>query len=105
MSRRNQPPMGQQQQQINVDLSQADDITCENCGNYTFNEVLLMKRLSALISPNGQESIVPIPTFACNACGFINQQFLPAVMRQTEPEADTGVQESSQSETGLKIVT
>ena len=70
-----------QQQQINVDLSNAQDITCENCGNYTFEEVLLMKKLSALLSPTGKEAIVPIPTFACNACGFINKQFLPVAMR------------------------
>ena len=88
MSRRdrNVPPPGamggQPQQQLNVDLSQADDITCENCGNYTFNEVLLMKRLSPLISPTGQEAVVPIPTFACNACGFINRRFLPAAMAE-----------------------
>jgi len=64
-------------QQINVDISKADDITCENCGNYTFQEVALMKRLSPLISPTGKEAVVPIPTFACNACGHINKRFLP----------------------------
>lgn len=72
------------QQQINVDLSNAQDIVCENCGNYTFEEVLLMKKLSALLSPTGKEAIVPIPTFACNACGFINKQFLPAAMRNED---------------------
>lgn len=74
------------QQQLNVDLSQADDIVCENCGNYTFNEVALMKRLSPLVSPTGKEAIVPIPTFACNACGFINQRFLPVSMRSSGSE-------------------
>jgi uncharacterized Zn finger protein len=83
---RNQPP----QAQINVDLSKADDITCENCGNYTFNEVVLMKRLSALISPTGKEAVVPIPTFACNACGFINRRFLPTQMAErSESEEET----------------
>lgn len=70
-------------QQINVDLSNAQDIVCDNCGNYTFNEVVLMKRISALVSPTGKEAVVPIPTFACNACGFINKQFLPVTMRET----------------------
>lgn len=70
-----------QQPPMNIDLSQAQDITCENCGNYTFNEVSLMKRISALVSPTGKEAIVPIPTFACNACGFINKQFLPVTLR------------------------
>lgn len=79
----NQPP---QNMQMNVDLSQAQDVTCDNCGNYTFNEVVLMKRVSALMSPTGKEAIVPIPTFACNACGFINRQFLPVAMGPGEPE-------------------
>lgn len=106
MSRRSKPPqMGQPQQQINVDLSQAQDIVCENCGNYTFNEVVLMKKLSALVSPTGQDAVVPIPTFACNACGYINNQFLPAAMRQTE-EVDEAqeIQQSETPDSGIQIV-
>lgn len=72
------------QKPINIDLTNAQDITCENCGNYTFQEVVLMKKISALLSPNGKEGIVPIPTFACNACGFINKQFLPVKPVETE---------------------
>ena len=75
-------------QQINVDLSQAQDIVCENCSNYTFNEVVLMKRLSALLSPTGKDAIIPIPTFACNACGFINKQFLPNANAAPQPEPE-----------------
>jgi uncharacterized Zn finger protein len=67
----------QTNQPMNLDLTNAQDVTCENCGNYTFSEVALMKRISALVSPTGKEAIVPIPTFACNACGYINKQFLP----------------------------
>lgn len=66
-----------QQPPINLDLSSATDITCDSCGNYTFEQVLLMKKMSALVSPTGKEAIVPIPTYSCNACGFINKQFLP----------------------------
>ena len=69
-------------QPVNIDLSNAQDITCENCGNYTFQEVVLMKKVSALVSPTGKEAIVPIPTFSCNACGFINKQFLPIKMNE-----------------------
>jgi hypothetical protein len=47
-----------------------------------------MKRVSALVSPTGKEAIVPIPTFACNACGFINKQFLPVkIAEQSETPA------------------
>ena len=75
------PPSGKpdprQMQQQMPDLSQATDITCENCGNMTFQEVMLMKKVSALLSPNGKEGIVPIPTFSCVACGYVNVMFRP----------------------------
>ena len=74
---------------MNVDLSKADDIMCDKCGNYTFEQVTLMKRMSALISPTGKEAIVPIPTFACNACGYINKQFLPIIPKGMEEEPKT----------------
>lgn len=78
-----------QMPQVNIDLSQAEDITCENCGNYTFQEVVLMKRLSSLISPTGKEALVPIPVFACNACGHINKRFLPkAMLSEEEPQVE-----------------
>jgi uncharacterized Zn finger protein len=78
--------MAKQQQPMNIDLSNAQDVTCENCGNYTFQEVVLMKRVSALVSPTGKEAIVPIPTFSCNACGFINKQFLPIKVAEPTQE-------------------
>lgn len=81
--------MAKQQPPINLDLSTAQDVVCDNCGNYTFNEVVLMKRVSALVSPTGKEAIVPIPTFACNACGFINKQFLPVRMTEQQEQAQT----------------
>lgn len=70
-------PTGPDPTTVNVDLSIASDVVCDNCGNYTFVQVMMMKRLSALLSPTGQEAIIPIQTFACNACGWLNKEFLP----------------------------
>ena len=60
-------------------LAQAESITCESCGNHTFVTVMMMKRISPIISPTGKEAIVPIQTFACNACGFVNTAFSPTI--------------------------
>jgi len=64
----------------------AQDVTCENCGNYTFQQVALLKRISAIVSPNGKELLVPNPVFACNACGFVNKQFVPPTMAEEREE-------------------
>jgi len=85
----------------NIDLSQATDIICDNCGNYTFTNVFVMKKISALQigNPTGKEGVVPVPTFACNACGFINQQFLPTTKREApvEGEAESAADISAQA--------
>ena len=59
----------------NVDLSKAKTMECENCKNTTFKQSLMLHRLSALVSPNGQETIVPAAVFACEICGHVNEDF------------------------------
>ena len=63
------PIGGGKQQQVTVDLSQADNITCKKCGNYSFIQSFFLKRISALMSPTGQEAIVPIQVYSCGNCG------------------------------------
>ena len=63
------------QQGLNVDPSTLKDIKCENCGCQFFRQVNAFKRVSALVSPTGKEQIVPVPTFRCDDCGFINEEF------------------------------
>ena len=64
-------------QQRNFDLSQAEDVTCEKCSNAYFESAFLVKRVTALSSPTGQEGIIPIPVFVCKGCGHINEEFAP----------------------------
>jgi len=69
--------MNNQQPQMNVDFSQTTAEVCEACENDTFIQVYQMRKLSALLSPAGQESMIPIQVFACAKCGHINKGFLP----------------------------
>lgn len=71
-----------QPQQMTLDINQATDIECSNCGNKFFHEVTFFKKISALLSPTGQEGILPIPTYACVECGNINEEFLPSKRQQ-----------------------
>ena len=67
-------------------LAQAESVSCEHCANQTFVGVMMMKRISPIISPTGKEAIVPIQTFACNACGFVNKAFSPTIPDSDEEE-------------------
>ena len=63
--------------QVQISADDLEDIICENCDGKIFREVVMVKRLSALISPTGKEQIVPVPVFRCDECGFINKEFRP----------------------------
>ena len=65
----------QRHRQMNVDISQTSPIVCEECNNKTFKQTMLLRKLSALISPTGQETIIPVGVFACEQCGHINSEF------------------------------
>ena len=66
---------GQTQDLSNVDLSKAKTMKCEKCENPTFKQTLMLHKLSALVSPNGQETIVPAAVFCCEKCGHVNSDF------------------------------
>ena len=59
----------------NVDLTNATTLECEECKCKGFKQTLMLKKLSSLVSPTGQESIVPVGVFACEACGHVNKEF------------------------------
>ena len=63
------------QVQQTIDMSQTTPIKCESCENQTFKQTLLIRKLSALVSPNGQETVIPIGVFACEKCGHVNSEF------------------------------
>ena len=63
------------QAQQTIDVSQTVPVKCEKCENQTFKQSLLLRKLSALVSPNGQETLVPVQVFACEKCGHVNSEF------------------------------
>ena len=69
--------MNNQQPQMNIDFSQTTAEVCEKCENDTFQQAYRMRKLSALLSPAGKETMIPIQVFACIKCGHINKDFLP----------------------------
>ena len=69
--------MNREQPGLNVDFSQTTAEVCEKCENDTFQQVYKMRKLSALLSPAGEESMIPIQAFACAKCGHVNKGFQP----------------------------
>ena len=59
------------QQKVQVDLSKADTMNCEQCNNKIFIQGYVIKKISAIMSPTGQEVIAPVQVFNCGNCGEI----------------------------------
>lgn len=65
------------QPQVNLKADDMTDVVCAKCGNQTFTPAFLFKKISAVLSPNGQESMIPLQIFKCDECGHINDEFIP----------------------------
>ena len=65
-----------------VDLTHAKTLECEKCQCKGFKQTMMLKKLSALVSPTGQESIVPVGVFCCEHCGHVNAEFVDAEVQR-----------------------
>jgi len=80
--------------QARINISDAADVVCDECGDSRFEPVYLIKRLSPLISPTGKEEVIPLgpplvpPIFACYRCGHINESFLHPSLRAKVKESE-----------------
>ena len=60
---------------VKVDLSDADTMKCQSCENPIFIQGYIIKKISAIVSPNGKETIIPVGVFAYETCGNVNEEF------------------------------
>lgn len=67
----------QPQQQFNVDINNTTEFVCPECEHTLFKENYMIRKLSALLSPTGTESFIPINVLACAKCGTVPEQFMP----------------------------
>ena len=79
MNMKAQKPLPQAQAQVRVDLSDAETMKCDECGNSVFIPAYFIKRLSPIVSPTGQEAIVPIQVYSCGNCGKVPDKLKQSV--------------------------
>lgn len=67
-----------------IDINKTSPTICECCNKEAFQEAVVLRKISALISPTGKEGFVPVQVFACVACGHVNNDFLPKELRKSK---------------------
>lgn len=68
-----------------IDIKNTQEVVCEKCQSKTFfyQQTVLLRKVSAIVSPSGKEGFYPIPVaFSCAACGHVNEDFLPPELRK-----------------------
>jgi hypothetical protein len=69
--------MSQETMNMNISLDKTLPIVCEKCGGETFTQVLFLRKVSKFLAGTAQDGLIPIPSFACNSCQHINEEFKP----------------------------
>ena len=59
-------------------------IICKNCGGMYFRQVVAINKVSRLLTGQSEDSIVPVPTFRCDDCGYIPEEFRPIEQSNTD---------------------
>ena len=62
---------------MNINLEDTTEITCDKCNNNTFHEAVVLRSISRFITGTAQDGMMPIPVFACDKCGHVNDRFMP----------------------------
>ena len=75
MNMKAQKPIKQPQKQINI--NDTESVKCEDFGNYSFIQSYFIRRISAILSPNGQETMMPIQVYSCGNCGTVPSNMMP----------------------------
>lgn len=70
---------GGEEQKVNVDISGAEEVKCEECEGGIFEEKMQIRKLSKFMTGSERDSIVPIPVIVCSKCHHINEMFKPKV--------------------------
>jgi len=63
-------------QQKTIELSTAETVKCDHCAGTLFTPAYMFKRVSAIVSPTGEESLIPVQLYACKSCGEVPEMFL-----------------------------
>ena len=89
MNMKPRKPTKQPSAQVQVDLKQAETIKCNDCNNYLFITSFILKRLSASLSPNGQEALIPVQVYSCGNCGEVAEGMLEGSGLEEEQKKDS----------------
>jgi len=58
-----------------INLKDQPTVVCEKCDSIYFKEVTILKKVPKLLTGSLEDTIIPFPTYRCDECGYINDEF------------------------------
>jgi hypothetical protein len=96
----------EQQMNLNLSLDKTKGITCDECGHNVFQEGMLLRKASRLLTGTAQDALIPIPVFSCAKCNHVNNEFMPVQLMQKPVQEEVIEPEVEEEENkGAKIIT
>ena len=62
---------------MNIDFSELEDVKCDECGSTHFEQIFLLKKVPAILSPSAKQTLAPAPIFRCAECKHVNEEMKP----------------------------
>lgn len=67
-----------------LSLADTTPVKCDACGGEIFEQGIMLREVSALLTGNGKPGVITVPVFICSKCGHVNKQFLPVELQNNE---------------------
>ena len=58
-----------------MDIKDAKDVICDECGSLYFKKALRFKKMSKILTGSLNDEYIPIPVTMCVECNHVNEEF------------------------------
>lgn len=70
---------------LQVAPSDTSAVQCRKCNNLFFDQPVMVRRVSRLLTGSPQDQFVFLPVLKCTECGELLKEFLPEFEEKNEP--------------------
>ena len=67
-----------------IDITKTEPLSCKKCGGEIFISVLVVRKLSKLLTGEKKDEILPFEVYLCGDCGEILEESLPDGLKKEE---------------------
>lgn len=92
------------QQQIQINPADTLEYKCANCGNNTFTEALLLRKVPKFLVGSNVDQCMPLPVFQCAKCGEIHKESLAPQIKAILYPASEEAQVVTEEKPKAKII-